>query len=174
MPVPCKSGQFITMAQAHSLLRQAGFPENDIVTMGAVMKGESSLCPLAYNKSGETSIGLLQINMDAHGTAYGTEQQLYNPITNVRAGYAIYRKQGKKAWGAFTHPRNNPRYLAFMPESQRAYGQPSNPVVLNTSQVMAMVNSSNVPAAVIETEQKPDYAMYIALGLLGVVMLRGI
>lgn len=107
MGCPCTKSQLLSIPQLQALLRQAGWPENLIAKYSAIVWYEScGGCPTAYNKSGEYSIGLLQINMKAHGTTYGTEQQLYNPLWNLTQAYKIYLKQGDRAWVNSTRKYN--------------------------------------------------------------------
>lgn len=118
-----------SVAELQNILRNAGWPEELIVTMAAIGMAESSGNPYAANKSGEYSIGLWQINMRAHGTRYGTESQLYDPATNAAAALAIYQAQGLRAWGAYT----DGRYRQYMPQSERAYNSPASPAPIGFS-----------------------------------------
>jgi hypothetical protein len=153
MPIPCRSGQFLTMAQAQSVLRQAGFPESEIVDMGAIGKAESSLCPTAYNPNGENSIGVWQINMNAHGTRFGTREQLFDPLTNARAALAVYKEaHGKRPWGAYT----DGRYRKYLAESQQAAGQPVT---------YTQTNSGS------QNSKEDDTALYVAVGILVLLLL---
>jgi hypothetical protein len=90
--------------------------------MAAIGMAESSGRPEAVNPGNppgrEYSVGLWQINMKAHGTRYGTEAQLKDPLTNARGALAIYRMQGLRAWGAYT----DGRYRRYLAASQAAAG----------------------------------------------------
>lgn len=109
-------------AQIQQVLRQAGWPENLIVTMGAVALAESGGDPNALNARGEYSVGLLQVNRRAHPQY--PEHLLRQPLYNAQAALEIYRKQGIRAWGAYT----DGRYRRYLSQSQAAYGsQPTQP-----------------------------------------------
>lgn len=107
----------MNVGELQSVLRAAGWPEGKIVLVAAIGMAESSGNPRAVNPRGEHSVGLWQINMRAHGTRYGTESQLYDPLTNARAALDIYRRQGLRAWGAYT----DGRYREHMAASEAAY-----------------------------------------------------
>lgn len=97
--------------QLIAILRQGGWPENRelLISMAAIGLAESSGNPRAVNPGTasrpEHSVGLWQINLRAHGTKYGTEEQLKDPITNAEAALDIYKSQGLRAWGAYTDGR---------------------------------------------------------------------
>jgi hypothetical protein len=114
----------LSASQLQSVLRQAGWPESLIVTMTAIGLAESSGNTTALNARGEHSVGLFQINMNAHGTRFGTQAQLYDPLTNARAALTLYnerQREGKRNglthWGAFT----DGRYRQYLSASQAAY-----------------------------------------------------
>jgi hypothetical protein len=89
---------------------QAGFPKSEIATGIGVAQAESGLNPNAHNsKPPDDSYGLFQINMlGALGPARRKEfgisknEQLYDPQTNVRAAYKVWKSSGWKAWTTYT------------------------------------------------------------------------
>ena len=103
----------LSTQQIASLVRQVGFPEEMVPTMTAVTMAESGGNPLAHNpnrSTGDNSYGLLQINMiDGMGperrAQFGikSDQDLFDPLTNLRAAKQIYDQQGIGAWGAYTN-----------------------------------------------------------------------
>ena len=115
--------QTVSKKQLVKLLRDAGFPEEDIPTMVGIAGGESSYNPRAHNPNaytGDNSYGLFQINMlGAMGPErrrqFGIEsnEQLFDPVTNVRAAKEIYDSQGLGAWSVY----NNNAYQNFLPTS---------------------------------------------------------
>lgn len=61
-----------------------------------VMFCESRGDPNAYSAG---NIGLFQINAIHRGRVGGEERELYDPTTNVRVAWEIYREQGWQPWG---------------------------------------------------------------------------
>lgn len=82
---------------------------------------------------GDLSYGLWQINMRPD---YGAQrrqmwglsnnEQLFDPATNARAAYDLYRRRGGRFtdWSTYTYSN----YRAFMPAAQAAFAQYSPPV----------------------------------------------
>ena len=99
-------GGQLTMEQLVGLAKGAGFSDGDAVIMAAIAKGESGGNSNAKNfKPPDKSYGLWQINMkDNLGPArmkeFGLqrEDQLFDPVTNAKAAYAIRKSQGLSAW----------------------------------------------------------------------------
>lgn len=91
-----------------SILKQAGWSDDLIPTMTAIGMAESSGNPHAVNDgkkmgTNEYSVGLWQVNRKAHPQY--DEQWLKDPVNNAKAALDIYKKQGLKAWGAYTDGR---------------------------------------------------------------------
>lgn len=111
--VTSSGGGRMTQGDIEGMLRQAGWPEDLITTMGAVAMAESGGDSGVVNDnrgSGDLSYGLLQINMiDELGPdrmrRYGLSSydDLKDPLTNLRVALQIYREQGIGAWGAYTN-----------------------------------------------------------------------
>jgi hypothetical protein len=100
------AGGQLTMEQLVGLAKGAGFPTNEAVIMAAIAKGESGGNSNAKNfKPPDKSYGLWQINMignlgPARMQEFGLqrEDQLFDPVTNAKAAYAIRKSQGLSAW----------------------------------------------------------------------------
>ena len=108
----------ISKRRLAELLLQGGFAEQEVPAMLEIAKRESSLNPLALNpnaNTGDLSYGLFQINMlggmgPERRKALGlkSNEELYDPVTNVRAAKYIYDMQGPQAWSVY-----NPKDPAF-------------------------------------------------------------
>lgn len=123
----------LTSAQILQLAQGAGFSGNDVQTMAAIIKAESSGNPYAHNtnrSTGDNSYGLSQINMiDTLGPArrkqFGlkSNEQLLDPQTNLRAAKQVKDSSGFGAWTTF----KSGKYKQFLPELQKtAAGLPNN------------------------------------------------
>lgn len=134
-----------SIAQLQQLLRQAGWPEELIVTAAAVFYYESAHGDPRAGKvdSVERSYGLAQINLGLPGTrlaaeraVWGPPERLYDPIYNLQVALQIYEQQGWRAW---YNTYYGGRYRQFMPESQRAYasGSSVSPIVVDDGIYMA-------------------------------------
>lgn len=79
----------------------AGFRGQDLRTAVAIAMAESSGNPNAYNperaagtRAGRGSYGLWQIYLTAHPEYAGAN--LYDPLTNAKVAYAVYRQAGNR------------------------------------------------------------------------------
>lgn len=110
--------------QIAGLLKQEGFAPDKIPLMTAIAMAESSGKTKAFNPRGlDKSYGLFQVNMHGNlGPArmkeFGlqSEQQLFDPKTNVRAAKRILESQGLGAWSVY----KGGQYKKFLPEAQKA------------------------------------------------------
>ena len=96
------------------LARQAGFDSSISPTIAAISLAESGGNPMAHNPTyPDNSYGLMQVNMlDEPGYQLGAERrqryglqsndQLFDPLTNMRAAKDIYDSQGLGAWSVYT------------------------------------------------------------------------
>lgn len=152
-------------AQLQQTLRSAGWPENLIVTMAAIGLAESSGNPAALNNtSREYSVGLWQINLNAHPEYNATA--LKDPVTNARAALAVYNKQGLRAWGAYT----DGRYRKRIPESQAAYQPGASPVTPTaTSADSTAAGSANIGSDYLG-EQGMVSSTTLLIGAAGIVL----
>ncbi len=96
----------------------AGFPPDQAVTMTAIALAESGGDSHARNAAGEDSRGLWQVNLDAHPRYAGVD--LYDPATNARAAYEIYRDAGSVRPWSVTHADRGSPYLDFLDEARVA------------------------------------------------------
>lgn len=107
----------LTAAQVAALMRKAGFPESDLVTMVAVCKAESGFRVEAKNQHSSAS-GLLQILWSVH-RQYDQRKLLSDAQYNINAGYDIYKSQGKRAWVAYT----SGAYQKYVNEARQGVAQ---------------------------------------------------
>jgi hypothetical protein len=115
----------LSSAQLLQLAINAGFKGNDAQTMAAIVKAESSGNPNAYNpnaSTGDKSYGLAQINMignlgPARLREFGlkTNEQLFDPQTNLNAAKKVKDSSGFGAWTTYT----SGTYKQFLPEIQK-------------------------------------------------------
>ena len=96
------------------LARQAGFDSSISPTIAAISLAESGGNPMAHNpRYPDNSYGLMQVNMlDEPGYQLGAERrrryglqsndQLFDPLTNMKAAKDIYDSQGLGAWSVYT------------------------------------------------------------------------
>jgi hypothetical protein len=121
----------------------AGFRGADLQTSVAVALAESGGNTDAHAvTSREDSRGLWQINVRAHSEF--ASANLYDPATNARAARAVLRKQGWRAWSAFT----NGSFLLRMPQAGAAVQ--SLPLALETGQIGEGVAREATPIDEIE------------------------
>jgi hypothetical protein len=122
-------GGQLTMEQLVGLAKGAGFPANEAVIMAAIAKGESGGNSNAKNfKPPDKSYGLWQINMignlgPARMQEFGLqrEDQLFDPVTNAKAAYAIRKSQGLSAWTIY----KNGAYKNHLSAAEAAKNAPS-------------------------------------------------
>jgi hypothetical protein len=111
-----------SVAQAAALIRQAGGTEEEARVLGALVGQESEGNPRNANLKGEHSIGLWQINQNAHKGKFGTDEELMNPETNAKAALALYRKRGNaEDWH---NTINTPRYKKDLAEAGKGAHDP--------------------------------------------------
>jgi hypothetical protein len=113
------SGATLTSSEAIVLASKTGFVGQDLRIAVAIAKAESGLYPRAANRvPPDNSFGLWQINMLAHGTRFGSEDELYNPDRNAAAAFALYTGRGGhfSDWTTYT----NGKYLSFLSEMDAA------------------------------------------------------
>lgn len=96
------------------LARQAGFDSSLSPTIAAISLAESGGNPMAHNpRYPDNSYGLMQVNMlDEPGYQLGAERrqryglqsndQLFDPLTNMKAAKDIYDSQGLGAWSVYS------------------------------------------------------------------------
>ena len=121
------AGANVTQQQAYNLALQAGFSSSEARTMAAIAVGESGLNSSAYNgnvRTGDNSYGLWQINMlgdlgPERRREFGIQSndELFDPLTNARAAYEIYKQQGFNAWSVYRNGVHN-QYLDNIPANE--------------------------------------------------------
>jgi|5_EtaG_2_1085323.scaffolds.fasta_scaffold61981_2 hypothetical protein len=99
--------------ELEAMARQAGFDPSISPVMAAISLAESGGDPFAHNpKYPDDSYGLFQINMlDEPGYKLGQErrqryglrsnEQLFDPMENLKAAKDIYDNQGLNAWSVY-------------------------------------------------------------------------
>lgn len=105
----------MTGAQVEMLMRQAGFPDSELRTGLGVALAESGYNPNAFNGTGrDESYGLFQINMKGdlgpdRRKKFGisNNKQLFDPATNIKAAYIVWKESGWKAWTTYTSGKYN-------------------------------------------------------------------
>lgn len=112
----------LSREQITQLAINAGFKKNSqtLSDMVAIAYAESGGDPNAHNdnpKTGDESYGLWQINMigklgPSRRKALGisSNSALFDPATNAKAAYMIYKSSGLSAWTTYTRGD----YLKFM------------------------------------------------------------
>ena len=106
--------------------RKAGFPEDKVATMTAIAMAESSGDSAALNNNpntGDLSYGLWQINMlgdmgPERRKLFGIQsnEELFDPLTNAKAAYEIYKLQGYAAWSVY----KSGKYRDYMVTAKKA------------------------------------------------------
>lgn len=116
----------------------AGFNGADLITATAIALAESQGNVIAHNGvPPDDSFGLWQINMLGNLRAkrlqswgLSTPEQLYDPATNARAAFSLYRGRGGSFgdWTTFTGKRPGglppivpPPYKAYVPRATAAW-----------------------------------------------------
>ena len=122
------TGGTLTQEEIARTARAAGIPEDKIPTMTAIAMAESSGNSEAHNtKYPDNSYGLWQINMlDEPGYMLGEErrkkfglnsnEQLFDPITNAKVAYEVYKTQGYAAWSVY----KSGKYRDYMVTAKKA------------------------------------------------------
>lgn len=107
----------LTGPQVAQLVIEAGFPEQDRVTMVAIARAESNWYIDAVNtanSNGSIDRALFQIN-SIH-SQYDPAKLLSDPRYNTAAAKAIYDGQGLRAWSTY----NADKQLPYMAEASQA------------------------------------------------------
>jgi cell wall-associated NlpC family hydrolase len=105
--------------QIYGFARRAGFSPDEAATMTAISLAESGGNSRAHNPHGEDSRGLWQINGRAHPDLVA-RYDLYDPLQNAKAAFAVSRKgQDISPW-TVTHGGNGARYLRYKEDAQNA------------------------------------------------------
>jgi hypothetical protein len=139
-----------------ALAEQAGFTKEQSHVMAQIVKGESGNNPRAFNgnaSTGDESYGLAQINMlgkmgPERRALFGisSNEQLFDPLTNLRAAYKIYMGAGGgdigwRQWSAFSPSMLGHAAFAEGPENGKLFVGP-NGLAAARSYERAMVPGS--------------------------------
>lgn len=122
----------LTTAKIGMYARGAGFPESEIGTAIGVAMAESGGDTNAHNaKPPDDSYGLWQINMlgslgPARRKQFGItkNEQLYDPSTNAKAAYMVWKGSGWNAWTTYT----SGKYKGGVGQVQDAVGSAASSV----------------------------------------------
>ena len=147
--------QNLNFEQLESLALQAGFEPDVAPTMAAIALAESGGNPNAHNPVyPDNSYGLTQINMidikdedeeyllgAERRARYGLDsnEQLKDPLTNMRVAKDIYDREGLNAWSVF----KNGAYLDFLPQSKMPGTNYNSDTIARGSAPVSSGGSSN-------------------------------
>jgi cell wall-associated NlpC family hydrolase len=105
--------------QIYGFARRAGFNSDEAATMTAVALAESGGNSRAHNPYGEDSRGLWQINARAHPDL-ARDHDLYDPLQNAMAAYAVSRHGADISPWTVTHGGTGARYLRHREAAENA------------------------------------------------------
>lgn len=105
-------------AQIYAFALEAGFDQDDAVTMTAIALAESGGRDSAHATHGEDSRGLWQVNLAAHPELAGVD--LFDPRANARAAYAISDGGRDISPWTTTHGGTRAAYIRYRSEAQSA------------------------------------------------------
>lgn len=104
------AGRRLSEREAATLIRNAGFPSNQVGRMLCTIKYESNFYERASNKNknGSTDYGLFQINSIhfGNGNCPSSSSGLYTAATNAKCAYTIFKSQGNNAWYGYQKHRS--------------------------------------------------------------------
>jgi hypothetical protein len=169
------------MEQLVGLAKGAGFPTNEAIIMAAIAKGESGGNSNAKNfKPPDKSYGLWQINMigklgPARMQEFGLqrEDQLFDPVTNAKAAYAIRKSQGLSAWTIY----KNGAYKNHLSAAEAAKNAPSlrtSPTMTNMQPGSGMSVSTSAASGPMGNRQKNAGELGSFIKSLGVARGSGV
>jgi hypothetical protein len=100
---PLTYGSTVSYGQLMGLAIAAGFPLAVAPVMAAIAEAESSGNPNAThtNSNGSVDSGLWQINT-ANSDVIAQYGNVFDPASNAKMAYAIYKQQGLTAWTTYT------------------------------------------------------------------------
>lgn len=135
-PDPIPSGGKASSEQIARIAKTAGIPEKHIPIMVSIALAESGGdIGARYNpegNTGEDSYGLWQINMDPRYAAerlklFGIDnkKELFDPVTNAKAAYEIFKQQGFNAWTVY----RTGKYRDFLPAAKKAASASTQPTI---------------------------------------------
>ena len=133
---PIPSGGEASPEQIARIAKTAGIPEKHIPTMVSIALAESGGdIGARYNpegNTGEDSYGLWQINMDPRYAderlklfGIDNKKELFDPVTNAKAAYEIFKLQGFDAWTVY----RTGKYRDFLPAAKKAASASTQPTI---------------------------------------------
>ena len=133
---PIPSGGKASPEQIARIAKTAGIPEKHIPTMVSIALAESGgNIGARYNpegNTGEDSYGLWQINMDPRYAderlklfGIDNKKKLFDPVTNAKAAYEIFKQQGFNAWTVY----RTGKYRDFLPAAKKAASASTQPTI---------------------------------------------
>ena len=133
---PIPSGGKASPEQIARIAKTAGVPEKHIPTMVSIALAESGGdIGARYNpegNTGEDSYGLWQINMDPRYAderlklfGIDNKKELFDPVTNAKAAYEIFKQQGFDAWTVY----RTGKYRDFLPAAKKAASASTQPTI---------------------------------------------
>ena len=133
---PIPSGGKASPEQIARIAKTAGIPEKHIPTMVSIAMAESGGdIGARYNpegNTGEDSYGLWQINMDPRYAderlklfGIDNKKELFDPVTNAKAAYEIFKLQGFDAWTVY----RTGKYRDFLPAAKKAASASTQPTI---------------------------------------------
>ena len=133
---PIPSGGKASPEQIARIAKTAGIPEKHIPTMVSIALAESGGdIGARYNpegNTGEDSYGLWQINMDPRYAderlklfGIDNKKELFDPVTNAKAAYEIFKLQGFDAWTVY----RTGKYRDFLPAAKKAASARTQPTI---------------------------------------------
>tara|TARA_B100000003_G_scaffold39757_1_gene33901 strand:- start:1189 stop:3072 length:1884 start_codon:yes stop_codon:yes gene_type:complete len=133
---PIPSGGKASPEQIARIAKTAGIPEKHIPIMVSIALAESGGdIGARYNpegNTGEDSYGLWQINMDPRYAderlklfGIDNKKELFDPVTNAKAAYEIFKQQGFDAWTVY----RTGKYRDFLPAAKKAASASTQPTI---------------------------------------------
>ena len=133
---PIPSGGKASPEQIARIAKTAGIPDKHIPIMVSIALAESGGdIGARYNpegNTGEDSYGLWQINMDPRYAderlklfGIDNKKELFDPVTNAKAAYEIFKLQGFDAWTVY----RTGKYRNFLPAAKKAASARTQPTI---------------------------------------------
>lgn len=155
----------MNLAQIQNLLRQVGFPEDQIIKASAICMYESGGNPNAINDGSRTgtreySVGLFQINTLAH---HGyTIEQLKDPFVNSQIALQLWRARPNYFDWYNSNLKYQRDYLGIATQARQVYSGNSGITTVDTSTTNQQGNDVN---------SDDNTGLYILLGFAALLLL---
>lgn len=154
----------MNLAQIQSLLRQVGWPEDQIIKASAIAMYESNGNPAIVNDGSNTgtteySVGLFQINTLAH---HGyTISQLKDPATNATIALQLWHNRPSYADWYLSNQKYNNDYQGIATQAARVYNNSTSGV--DNTQIL------NTNSDVVSGDD--NTGLYVLLGFVALLLL---